>query len=358
MIASAFAVTLVLVLILLTNEGARVLSRAADNQYPRDMVVALIGLGALQHLPILVPIGLLLGMVMAFGRLYHDSEMTAALACGVGMARVYTPVICVGLIVAGVLAWLSLSVGPASMARVLALRSAAFHAGQFAPVAPGRFRSFGGGSTVIYAQAALPDGTLSNVFVERARGGRVEVALAHRARHAVAADGQSLTITLFDGERLEGVPGSPQYRIMKFTEHTIPVQMPPLRDGPGDLDAAPTRELIGATALDRQAQLQWRIALPIMCLILAVLAVPISRLRPRRGRLSRVWLAVLLFILYFELLWLGRIAIEHGTVPAATGMWWPHVVVVVTVLLITQLPDRLARMRHRAQPDPQALRPA
>ena len=80
MIASGFAVTLVLVLILLTNEGARVLSRAADNQYPHDVVFALIGLGAVQHLPIFVAVGLLLGMVMAFGRLYHDSEMTAALA--------------------------------------------------------------------------------------------------------------------------------------------------------------------------------------------------------------------------------------------------------------------------------------
>ena len=359
MIASACAVTLVLVLILLTNEGARVLSRAADNQYPRDVVFALIGLGALQHLPILVPIGLLLGMVMAFGRLYHDSEMTAALACGVGMARIYLPVIGVGIVVAGVLAWLSLAVGPASMARVLALRSQAVHAGQFAPVAPGRFRPFGGGSTVVYAQDALPDGTLSNVFVERDRGNRVEVALAHRARHTVSADGQNLTITLYDGERLEGVPGSAQYRIIKnFAELTIPVQLPPLRDVATDLDAAPTRELIGAAALDRRAQLQWRIALPVMCLVLAVLAVPISHLRPRRGRLSRVWLAVLLFILYFNLLSAGRVAIEHGTLPAAAGLWWTHVVVVVTVLLITQLPTWLARLRNRVRSAPPAPSPA
>ncbi|HEY1900049.1 MAG TPA: LPS export ABC transporter permease LptF [Steroidobacteraceae bacterium] len=357
MIASACAVTLVLVLILLTNEGARVLSRAADNQYPHDVVFALIGLGALQHLPILVPIGLLLGMVMAFGRLYHDSEMTAALACGVGMARIYVPVIITGVVVAGLLAWLSLAVGPASMARVLALRSEAVHAGQLAPVAPGRFRSFGG-NTVVYAQNALADGTLSNVFVQRERGGRVEVTLAQRARHSVASDGQSLTITLYDGESFEGVPGSPQYRIMRFTEDMIPVQLPPLSDLVSDLDAAPTRELIGATTLDRRAQLQWRLALPVMCLVLAVLAVPLSRLPPRRGRLSRVWLAVLFFILYYLLLTAGRGAIEHGTLPPAAGLWWTHAVVVVVVLSITQLPAWLARLRHRSQPAQQLLSPA
>ena len=353
MIVTALAVTVVLVLILLTNEGARVLSRAADNQYPHEVVFTLIGLGALQHLPILVPIGLLLGMVMAFGRLYHDSEMTAALACGVGMARIYAPVISVGIVVAGLLAWLSLFVGPASMARVLALRNEAVHAGQLGPMAPGRFRTFGGGNTVVYAQDALPDGTLGNVFVERDSDGRVEVALAQRAKPEVSPDGQDLTITLYDGERFEGVPGSAQFRILKsFAQLRIPVRLPPLRDAAADLDAAPTRELIGAAAIDRQAQLQWRIALPVMCLVLAVLAVPLSRLAPRRGRLSRVWLAVLLFILYFQLLTVGRVAIEHGTMPAALGLWWTHAVVVVTVLLITQLPAWLARLRNRVQAEP------
>jgi lipopolysaccharide export system permease protein len=245
------------------------------------------------------------------------------------------------------------------MARVLTLRQEAVHAGQFASLAPGRFRTFGGGSTVVYAQDALPDGTLSDVFVERDRGARVEVALAHRARHMLATDGQSLTIVLYDGERFEGVPGSAQYRIIKkFSQLSIPVQLPRMRDSVADLDAVPTRELIGAAALDRQAQLQWRIALPVMCLVLAVLAVPISRLPPRRGRLSRVWLAVLLFILYFYLLSYGRLAMEHGTFPSAVGLWWTHGVVVITVLLIARLPYWLARVRNRNSAPAQAMSPA
>jgi lipopolysaccharide export system permease protein len=80
-----------------------------------------------------------------------------------------------------------------------------------------------------------------------------------------------------------------------------------------------------------------------------VLAVPISRLPPRRGRLSRVWLAVLLFILYFNLLSAGRVAMERGTVPAWAGLWWTHVVVVVVVLSLTQLPGWLARRRNTRQ---------
>ena len=348
-LTSGLAVTLVLLLILLTNEGAHVLSRAADNQYPRGVVLELVGLGAVHNLAILVPIGLLLGLVLAFGRLYHDSEMTAALACGVGMNRIYIPVVVLGVLVTALLAWLSLDVSPSAMARVLSLRNAAVRAGQFAAVAPGRFRTFGGGSTVVYAQEAGEDGTLGNVFVERERDGVVRVALARRARYATAPDEQSLTITLYDGERMEGVPGSPQFRMMRFAEHTIPVQIPKLDSGVADLDAAPTSTLWGRTEPDRRAQLQWRLALPVMGLVLTVLAVPLSRLRPRQGRLSRLWLAVLLYIVYYNLVWTGRVAIEHGTLPAALGLWWTHAVVVLAALLLFAAPDWLARLRYRPQ---------
>src|SRR5881227_856599 len=80
-------VTGVLLVILLVNQMVGVLERAAASQYPEGVVLELIGLGALQNLSILLPVGLLLGVVLAFGRLYHDSEMAAALACGAGPAR-------------------------------------------------------------------------------------------------------------------------------------------------------------------------------------------------------------------------------------------------------------------------------
>jgi len=166
-LTSWLGVTALLLVLLLTNEVARVLSRAADNQYPRSMVLELIGLGAVHNLTIIVPVGLLLGIVLALGRLYHDSEMSAALACGVSPARVYGPVLALALVLTAALSWLSLEVAPRAMAQVLNLRGIALRAGQFAPVAPGRFRTFGGGAAVVYAQGLAPDGTLTDVFGAR-----------------------------------------------------------------------------------------------------------------------------------------------------------------------------------------------
>src|SRR5262249_40345261 len=155
---------------------ALVLERAAVNQFPQDVVLQLIWLGALQNLSILVPVGLLLGVVLAFGRMYHDSEMAAALACGVSPAGIYRPMALLALLASAALAWLTLFPSPEATAETLSLRSAAARAGRFAAIAPGKFRTFGG-TAVVYAEDVNPDGTLGNVFVEHNRGPRVEVAV-------------------------------------------------------------------------------------------------------------------------------------------------------------------------------------
>jgi len=340
-------VTGVLLVILVINEVAQVLSRAADNQYPRSMVLELIGLGALHNLDILVPIGLLLGVVLALGRLYHDSEVAAALACGAGPGRIYIPVALLALIVMAMLVWLSLVLAPRAMARVVDLRRIAFEAGRLAPIAPGRFHTYGGGATVVYAERANADGTLANVFVEHSTGNRVEVALAASARHAIAPDGRSLTITLYDGERFEGEPGGTEFRIMRFAQHTIPVELPPPAVTAADVDSMPTALLLRSHNLEREAELQWRLALPVMAMVLTLLAVPLSRLGPRQGRYAKVWLAVLLYLGYSNLVTLARSWIERGTLPASYGLWCTHAVIVAAALLAIGTPSMIARMRHR-----------
>jgi lipopolysaccharide export system permease protein len=340
-------VTGVLLVILLAYEVVGVLERAAANQFPSGVVLELIWLGALQYLSILLPVGLLLGVVLAFGRLYADSEMAAALACGAGPANVYLPVVLLALVVAAALAWLTLVMAPQATEHALSLRQAAVRAGQFAPIAAGKFRSFGGGSVVVYAQDVNPDGALHNVFIERSQGPVVQVALAARARHSVTADGMTHILTLYDGERFEGVPGSAEFRIVRFAEHVVPVQVPVVSDVVRDLEARPSALLAQSAAPEQRAELHWRIATPLMCLVLALIAVPLARLRPRQGRYARVWVALLIFLLYSQLISVGKVMIAHGKAPQVLG--WTHAVVVALALLIILGPGLRNRLRYRMQ---------
>ncbi len=353
-LVSWLAVTGVLLAILLTNQVASVLARAAENQYPRGVVLELILLGALQNLPIIVPVGLLLGIVLALGRLYHDSEMTAAQACGAGSRPVFVPVVGIATLMTALLSFLSLQVAPAAAGRLLGLSSEALRAGQFAPITAGKFRSFGGGSTVVYAQSADPDGTLRRVFVERDRGDHLEVALAQRATHAYSEDGDLQVITLYDGERYEGIPGERKFRIVRFAENTIPVRLPPIGGGMLKVQGVPSGTLARSPDRAQRAEFHWRIALPIMALVLAMIAVPISRLRPRQGRYARVGYAILIYFVYFNLLSAGKVWIARGIAPEWLGLWWAHLAVALFAAAILLVPRWLQRARYQ----PRAPAPA
>jgi lipopolysaccharide export system permease protein len=337
----------VLLAILITNQVARVLERAAESQYPRGVVLELIALGAVQYLSLVLPVSLLLAVVLGLGRLYHDSEMSAAQACGAGSRPVFLPVLGFTALLAALIAVLSLQVSPAASGRILDLRREALRAGQFAPISPGKFSTFGGGSTVVYAQGADKDGTLRHVFVQRSRGKLMEIALAQRATHAYSEGGDLQVITLFDGERYEGIPGERKFRIVRFKENSIPVRLPALSGGAVAREAMPTGVLAASTDRAQRAEFHWRIALPLMAIVMAVVAVPLAKLRPRQGRYARVGFAVLIFFVYINLMIAGKTWIEKGVMPEWLGLWWVHVVVAALAGFILYLPRWLARARYR-----------
>jgi lipopolysaccharide export system permease protein len=317
------AVTGVLLVVLLSNQFARVLGQAATNDFPGNIVLTLIGLTTLQQLTVLVPIGLFLGIVLALGRLYHESEMTAMTACGVGPLRVFRPIALLTLLVAALLALLSFRTVPAAWSRSNELRVEATRAAQFGALQPGRFRSFAGGEAVFYAERVSESGELFGVFVQRNAGDRLEVATAERAVQRGAGQAEQ-TFVLYAGRRYEGVPGTPNWRIVEFREHGIPVRLPDQKAGKNREERKATADLIGSKDPRDRAELAWRTSVPVMALVLTALAVPLSRLRPRQGRFARVGLAVLAYFLYSNLLATVRVWIQKDAPGGQFGLWWVH----------------------------------
>jgi lipopolysaccharide export system permease protein len=346
-VVSWLSVTGVLLAIMLTDQVARVLERAAESQFPRGVVLELILLGSVQKLPLVIPVALLLAIVLALGRLYHDSEMTAAQACGAGSRSVMLPVMAFTAVLTAMLAVLSLQVAPRATSRMLEMRSEALRAGQFAPISAGKFSTFGGGSTVVYAQSADKDGTLHRVFVERSRGNQFEIALAQRATHAYSEGGDLQVITLYDGERYEGIPGERKFRIVRFAENTIPVRLPPLSGGALQLGGIPTAVLAVSRDPLQRAEFHWRLAVPIMGVIMALIGVPLARLRPRQGRYARVAFAILVFYIYIQLAIAGRFWLERGVTPGWLGLWWVHAGVALFGAALIYVPRWLARHRYQ-----------
>jgi lipopolysaccharide export system permease protein len=349
-VTSAFlAVTGVLLVILMTNQLAFVLARAAERQIPGSAVPELLWLAVQQNTTVLLPVGLILAIVIALGRLYHDSELAAALACGVGPRALYAPVMLLTLVVASLGAWLSFSLAPRAAERAFEIRQQALRTAEFRALASGQFRGLGA-NAVLYFRASDPDGTLRDVFFQRraSAAGAVQVVVADRARYALAPQGDAYRVTLYDGERYEGIPGQAAFRTVKFREQTIPVPIPKGPGLPSRTDLKPTSVLLASSAAKDQGELHWRISTPVMIVILGMLGVPLARLRPRQGRYARVIHVVLLYFLYANLLSAGQAWITHGATPPALGLWWVHGLVIVLGVLYLLMPAVVARARYRA----------
>jgi lipopolysaccharide export system permease protein len=345
--AQFIGVTTALAAILLVYQIGQVLARAAQLQYPRALVLELFALGAAENFAILLPLGLLLGIVLAMGRLYFDGEMVAAQACGYGRWRAWVPVAWIALPVMLLSAWLNLQLAPMAAGRRAALAAEAIRAGLAIPFEAGRFRSFDDGRTVLYAGRSLADGELLDVFVKQAAAqGAIATTVAQRARREVGADGLSQVIVLREGERIEGVPGEQRYRRLSFSELRIPLAPPAPIARRERLDERPSLGLLGSDDRRQRAELQWRVGLPLMVLVIAACAVPLARLRPRQGRYARVWLAVLLFAAYGNLATAARTWFERGVFPSALGMWWVHVLFALLAVALLGGPALQRRWRR------------
>ena len=319
------AVTMVLLFILLTNQFARVLGDVAKDKLPKDAIFQIIGLTGLQYLTILVPIGLFISVMLALGRLYADSEMPAMMACRVGPLGIYRPLSWIMIpLVAGV-AWLAMDVAPRALTEIERIGMEARRQADLASIEPGRFTSDKTGGAVVYAEKVLGPGTVENVFLQRRTdSGRIEVVIAERGEQRDSDDPNTRFFILYNGRRYEGVPGTSNFRVMKFAEHGIPYRLPGVEDPELEPRAMQTAGLISSTDPAHVAELHWRIGVPLATLILALIAVPLSRIQPRQGRYGRLMIGLLVFIIYFNLLSAGKAWIEQSTVSGSVGLWWVH----------------------------------
>jgi lipopolysaccharide export system permease protein len=335
------AVTGVLLLILLTDQFARVLDDAAVAKVPRDAILAVMGLSSIQYLTILIPVGILLAVMLALARMYRDSEMAAMMACGIGNISLYRPIMIFALGLAVVSGWLALQAGPYAQREIQLIADQAQQEADFAVLEPGRFISFGRENITLYAEQVSEQGQLRNVFVERRQGDKVTVIVAETAAQRNDPESARKVLTFTNGRRYEGTPGSREFRVMRFREHGIPFAVSEPEASAADIEAMTVSDLLAMDDVAAIAELQWRISVPVTLLVLTLIAVPLSRSRPRQGRYNNLVAAILLYIVYVNLLGAGKVWVEQGVVSPWIGLWWVHAGFILLAVLMLMRQNRM-----------------
>lgn len=330
---ASLIVLAVLLLILMTNQFAEILGDAAADQLPTEAVFAILGLTFLRYIALLAPIALFLGVLLALARLSRDSEMAALAACGIGPFAMLRPILLLALLLASGVAWLALVETPEATARIEQIRFEAREAMELGALEAGAFTTPDQGRTVIYPREVEGD-MLRDVFIEREHDDRVVVIRAERGERRQDPSTGQLSFVLYNGRRYEGRPGDARFSIAEFAEHGMPVRIEREESFVEPVETLPTTHLLGAGSPESRAELQWRLSAPLSLVVLALLAIPLSRTRPREGRYARLGIGLLLYITYANLLSIGRVWLERGLVPDALGVWWVHAVFAALALLL------------------------
>lgn len=336
------AVTLVLWVIVLSNRLAGFLGEAAAGELPADVIFTLLGLKSVDYLVVLLPLTLYLGVLLALGRLYKDSEMAALGACGIGPAQLYRPLLALGVLVAALVGALALFVAPRTAALGLEIRDRAEQAADISTLTAGRFHESASGKLVFYAERVSADREhLEGLFVRTVQDGVQTLLTAQRAHPARDAETGDRFLVMEDGYRYQGFPGDPVFRTLQFARHGIRLETVEVLHPRSKPDAIPSERLFSSQDPREVAELQRRLSLPLAALSLVLLAVPLSRSTPRQGRFGKLFGAILVFIVYYNLMGTAQVWVEKGTLPPLPGMWWVHALPIVLAFVLF----RRARLR-------------
>lgn len=331
---TASAVCAVLVAIMVTTQLVRVLGMAAGGRVAADGVGAVLGFTSLQLLPVVLSLTLFIAVLSCLGRAHRDSEMVVWAASGLSPLAWVGPVLAFALPVAAVTAALSLGLAPWASQKSDEFRRQLAARDESASVAAGVFRESRGGDRVFFVESlSREDGTVTNVFVHAIQHQRSGTMVASRGFLTTRENGDRLLV-LENGRRYEGVPGSAEYRVMEFARYEVRIDTAQTRESQRSVKSMPTAELLASPSAPHLAELTWRCGLPIMALVLALAAIPLSYVNPRMGRSLNFVFAVLLYMVYSNTLSIAQAWVAQGRVAPALGFWMVHAAMLALTLAL------------------------
>jgi len=323
------AVGLVLMLILLSGTLVQLLGKAADGRIPSDVIwVLLLFMGA-RYLILLIPLSLYLGVLLTFSRLYKDNEMAAMGACGIGLMRLYRPLLMLIIPVVSLFMYLTLYLMPMVSQQAAQLKTEIANRSELTGLSAGRFNQSRKGDAIMFLQRQSEDGKqMQDVFLHQGDTKEQnplfdQMESADLARRYKDENGRHF-ILFEKGQIYEGEPGTSNYRITRYEKKGIYLPEQQTLQKSSRKNALSTAELWNSTRIDYRAELHWRLSLPIGAFLLAVLALPLSYTTPRKGRYSKLALAILIYLIYSNLLGIGQTWVEKEKVPEWLGLWWVH----------------------------------
>jgi lipopolysaccharide export system permease protein len=341
---NVMAVISVLWLIYVATRFARYLSQAAVGNLPSEMIFTLLGYSSLGALSLLLPIGAFLAVLLALGRMNSDSELTVIAACGIPNKRVMRNVAIFSVSIALIVAMLSLVIVPNVLSGRYELEQKAKMAADTSGLVAGSFKESRDGSWTFYSQGLSNDQEMmESVFIEIHRGDRPLVFRAKQGRFDIDEKTGDKYLILDDGYRYDGQAGDKDFVIAEYETHSLLVEKGEEKQVRERHKTLPTADLWARGDNKDIAEVQWRVSAAIMTVVLCFFAMRFAKTGPRQGRYAGIFPAILLYIVYSNLLGVSRAWVAKGELSPWFGGVWVHLLM-ITVLLVLFNQQKLSQL--------------
>jgi len=350
---SMAAVSFTLLVIVMSSRFVKYLAEAASGDLAPGVVFAVMAFRIPSFLELVLPLGLFIGILLAYGRLYVESEMTVMSACGLSTSRLAAFTLVPSILVAVVVSYLSFYATPVGINKVQEIFQDVKNSNGLETLIAGRFRVEEKTGRVSYIEKLSSDHqTLENVFTAQISGddasGELSVVYAERGRVEFDRDQYSQYLVLDKGYEYTGKPGSKAFRIVSFDSFGQLLKKPKIKENTyKKVEARSTVELIQSDRLEDKAALQWRISLVLLVPILSLIAQALSKTNHRQGRYVKMLPAFIIYIVYLVMLNSARDSIEKQTLPLDIGMWWVHGLFLALAIILLYGSSVFRYLRHR-----------
>jgi lipopolysaccharide export system permease protein len=321
---TASAITLVLLVIFVFISLTVLLGRAVSGDTSGDIVLTLLGLQTLRRLDQLLPLSIYLGALLTISRWYRDNEMAALGACGFGLPQLLRPAIKFGVVAALLIGFFAFFLSPFALRMSERAKEQSARRPEVSLIAPGVFTETYNGERILYAEKLEESGTFETMFVSNIPATHRAVAIAKSGTPINDAATGRRFLSLQNGALYDGTPGQTDYRIVQFDTLLMRMEPKPAAESSVSESAQPTRVLLRSGESGARAEIQWRLARPLSMVILVLFAVVLAYTDARRGRLSNLFVAILVYFIYSNLIGLGDALLRKNKMPAAVGLWWVH----------------------------------
>ena len=317
-LVTTVVVAAILFLIITSSRLIGYLGDTASGELSSSVILELVAYRSPKVLELLLPLGLFLGVLLSYGRLYLESEMVVLKACGIGRLRIVAFTMGPALLISLLVGVVSLYLTPAGIYEAKRVAAEQRNRSDLDMLVPGVFQTQKNKNQVSYARQLDEQGHLNDLFVSGSdTQGNPYVLVAEEAEQRFI-ENQGRFLVFKDGHRYVFPDKGLGLQELSYNEYALKIDEPVIRNRINHLDAIPTSALLGSDRSDYISRLHWRLSLPFLPLIVILLAIPLAKTSPRQGRYAKLIPAILLYQFYVAGLTGARSLIEQGDV----GVWF------------------------------------